>query len=96
MLRDEHGTAYGVSLDVIPVWHSGRGSAILDGVVVHPGIRVEFLVPVVPRRGAMELLCSAFSHDGDHSARVAPEFGGVIGSQDLQLLDRVEVRFNLK
>src|SRR5271157_639651 len=96
MLRDEHGTAYGVSLDVIPVWYSGRGNAILNGVVVHPGVRVELLVPVVPRRGAMELLCSAFSHDGDHSARVAPEFGGVIGSQDLQLLDRVEVRLNLK
>src|ERR1039457_4122192 len=92
MLWDKHGTAEAVRLDVVPVRHPGSSGAVLDGVIVHPGIRVEFLMPVRPLGRAMELLCSVLGDGRDGSARVAPEFGLVIRRQYPQLLNRVHVR----
>src|ERR1035438_4056356 len=95
MLRNIHGTAKAISLDVVPVRHSRSGGAVLDGVVIDPGIGVEFLMTVVPGGRAVKVLGSVLGYHRDGSARVASEFGGIVRSQYLQFLDRVEVRLKL-
>src|ERR1039458_7729826 len=90
MLRNIHGTANAISLDVVPVGHSRSGGAVLDGVVIDPGIGVEFLMTVVPGGRAVKVLGSVLGYHRDGSARVSSEFGGIVRSQYLQFLNRVE------
>src|ERR1035438_3458135 len=95
MLRNIHGTAKAISLDVVPVRHSRSSGAVLDGVVIDPGVGVEFLMTVVPGGRAVKVLGSVLGHHRDGSARVSSEFGGIVRSQYLQFLNRVEVRLKL-
>src|ERR1035438_1524418 len=81
MLRNIHGTAKAISLDVVPVRHSRSSGAVLDGVVIDPGVGVEFLMTVVPGGRAVKVLGSVLGHHGDGSARVASEFGGIVRSR---------------
>ena len=96
MLRDKDRAADAVGLDVVPVGHARRCSAVLQSMVVGPGIGVEFFVPVIPCSRTMKFLSSALGDHRDGATGSVPEFSLVIRCQHLQFLDRVEVRLHLK
>src|SRR5271157_5118815 len=48
-------------------------------------------MPVVPHAGAMKIVRPAFRHHGDGAAGVAPELGRVVGGEDFQFLNRIDV-----
>src|SRR5439155_26462824 len=89
--RDDAGTA-----DVPPILveTEGRRTEVLFGeraVIACPIVRVERRVPEILHQVAMKTAGSALGHKADLAARRPAVLGGVVCSQDLDLLNAIDV-----
>src|SRR5215471_11749822 len=88
---DEDGAAY-IEAELVEAecgW-GGRDSRIIT-LVARPGVGVERRIAEVFNQVAVEVARAALGDEANLSPGRAPIFGGVIGRQDLHLLDRIHV-----